>query len=102
MHPRFHSSLLKPWQESSWSCPVDAPVLGLEADNGPTYRVERILRWHRVRRGRRRMREFLVTWEGFPLDEAEWIPKTDFHNRQMMEAHIVQNRPIEDTGSGSR
>ena len=61
IHPAFHSSLLKPWQESSWSCPVDAPAPELEVKDGPIYNVERILRWHRVRRGQRGMREFLVT-----------------------------------------
>ena len=44
------------------------------------YLVERILRWRQVRRGRRRVREFLVTWTGFPLDEAEWIPEANFND----------------------
>ena len=95
IHPVFHSLLLKPWQQSSWSCPVEAPQLELEVDDGPVYRVERILRWRHVRRGQRRVREFLVTWEGFPLDEAEWISEDDFHDREMMEAQIKQNRPRE-------
>ena len=73
IHPVFHSVLLKPWRELSWSCPVDAPVPEFEVADGLVYRVERILHWRYVRRGRRCMREFLVTWEGFPLDEAEWI-----------------------------
>ena len=28
MHPVFHISLLKPWRESDWSCPVDEPEIG--------------------------------------------------------------------------
>ena len=99
IHPVFHSSLLKPWQESSWSCPVDAPPPLFEVTEGPVYRVERILRWRYRRQGRRRVREFLVTWEGFPLDEAEWILESDFHDREMMEEQIRQDRPREDAGS---
>ena len=99
IHPVFHSSLLKPWQQSSWSCPVDTPQPEVEVDDGPVYRVERILRWRYVRREQRRIREFLVTWDGFPLEEAEWIAEADFHDREMMEAQIKQDRPREDAGS---
>ena len=61
--------------------------------------MERILRRRFVRRGRRRAREFLVTWEGFPLDEAEWIREEDFHDREMLQAQIEQDKPREDAGS---
>ena len=86
IHPVFHSSLLKPWQQLSWSCPVAAPQPEFEVVEGPVYRVKRILRWRSLRRGRRRGREFLVPWEGFPLDKAEWITESDFHDREMMQA----------------
>ncbi|MCG8451681.1 MAG: hypothetical protein MI717_00690, partial [Spirochaetales bacterium] len=99
IHPVFHSSLLKPWNQSSWSCPVAAPQPEFEVDDGPVYNVERILRWRAVRRGRRRVREFLVTWEGFPLDEAEWIQEANFHDKQMMEVQIKQDKPREEPGS---
>ena len=71
----------------------------MEVDDGPVYRIERILRWRRVRRGRRRMRELLVTWEGFPLEEAQWIPEDNFTDRAGMEEQIRQDRPREDAGS---
>ena len=44
----------------------------------PLYEVECILKWRKVRVGRRSTREFLVTWCGYPLDEAQWIPKANF------------------------
>ena len=98
IHPVFHSSLLKPWQQSSWSCPVAAPQPEFEVEDGPVYNVERILRWRSVQRGRRRSREFLVTWEGFPLDEAEWIAEDDFRDKAMMQQQIEQDQPREDPG----
>ena len=98
VHPVFHSSLLKPFQQSSWSCPVDAPQPDMEVDDGPGYVVERLLRWRSVRRGRRRVREFLVTWAGFPVDEAEWIPEGNFHDRDQLETQIAQDKPREDPG----
>ena len=98
IHPVFHSSLLKPWNQSSWSCPVNAPQLEFDVDDGPVYNVERILRWRLVRRGWRRVREFLVTWEGFPLDEAEWIHEADLRDTERLEAQIRQHQPREDPG----
>ena len=99
VHPVFHSSLLKPFQQSSWSCPVAAPQPDMEVDEGPRYTVERLLRWRSVMRGRRRVREFLFTWSGFPVDEAEWIPKENFHDKTVLEAQIKQDHPREDAGS---
>ena len=102
IHPMFHSSLLNPWQESSWSCPVDALAPQPEVEGTPQYLVERILHWRWVRRGRRRIQEFLVTWTRFPLDEAEWIPEANFRDRVQLQNQIAQNQPMEDTGSSSR
>ena len=102
MHPVFHSSLLKPWRESQWSCPVELPAPEVEDIEEPEYRVERILKWRKMQRGRQRMREFLVTWTGYPLDEAEWIPETNFKDQRQLAKQIRQDRPVEDTGSTSR
>ena len=102
MHPVFHVSLLKPWRESMWSSPVDLqPVEEIEPETRPTYEVERILRWRRVQVGRKRMREFLVTWHGYPLEEAMWIPETNFHFPEQLKKQLKQDKPIEDKGSSS-
>ena len=100
-HPVFHSSLLKLWQESHWSCPVNAPMPEVEVEDTPHYEVERILRWRKVRQGRRTTREFLVTWTGYPLDKAEWIPERNFPDPAGLKELIEQDKPVEDKGSGS-
>ena len=46
-----------------------------------------------------RVATITTTWEGFPLDEAEWIQEADFHDKAMMEAQIKQDRPREEPGS---
>ena len=101
IHPVFHSSLLKRWQESHWSCPVDTPAPEVEVEGEPQYLVEKILRWRRVKQGRRSTREFLVTWTGYPVDEAEWIPEQNFRDRAELEDQLAQDQPTEDTGSSS-
>ena len=99
--PVFHSSLLKLWHESHWSCPADVPAPEIEVEEEPHYLVERILRWRRVKRGRRSIWEFLVTWTGYPMDEAEWIPGSYFSDPAGLEEQIAQNRPVEDVGARS-
>ena len=101
MHPVFHISLLKPWRESTWSCPVDLQPEDIELPAKPTYEVERILRWRRVQIGRRKVREFLVTWHGYPLEEAMWIPETNFHYPEQLKKQLRQDKPVEDRGSSS-
>ena len=80
VHPVFHSSLLKPWWESEWNFPVDTPVADLEVSQELVYQVEKILKWRKVSGGRHGEKEVLVTWTGYPLDEAQWINEKNFTN----------------------
>ena len=98
IHPVFHVSLLKKWYASTWSVPANAPIPELEASTEPSYQIEKILRWRWVGRGRRRYREFLVTWSGYPLEEAQWIPASNFDDPEGMEEQIRQDKPVEDAG----
>ena len=97
MHPVFHISLLKPWRESEWSCPVEEQELDVELEPEPVYTVERILKWRRVKVGRRLTREFLVIWQGYPLDEAQWIPEANFKYPAQLRQQLKDDRPVEVT-----
>ena len=101
MHPVFHVSLLKPWRESVWSCPVEEPELDVNLEPQPRYEIERILKWRRVKVGRRKTREFLVTWYGYPLDEAQWIPEANFPYPAQLRQQLRDDHPVEDTGGPS-
>ena len=78
VHPVFHSSLLKPWRVSEWSCSVDTPVVDLKVSEEPVYYVERKLKWRKAQGGCRGEKEVLVTWIGCPLEEAQWINEKNF------------------------
>ena len=97
MHPVFHVSLLKPWRESEWSCPVEEQELDVAVESEPVYEVERILQWLKVKKGRKTTREFLVTWTGYPLDEAQWIPETNFTYPALLKQQMKEDRPKEVT-----
>ena len=49
-----------------------------DADAHQYFDVEKILRWRWSSKTRRRRREFLVLWQGYPVEEAEWIPASYF------------------------
>ena len=95
MHPVFHISLLKPWRESDWSCPVEEQDLDVELEPEPVYTVERILKWRRVKAGRRLTREFLVIWQGYLLDEAQWIPEANIKYPAQLKQQLKDDRPVE-------
>ena len=97
VHPVFHSSLLRPWCESQWSCPVDIPVLEMEASDEPFYKVDKILKWRKTKVGRRTVKEYLVTWRGYPLSDAQWIPEINLRDPTKLTEYIEQDKPTEET-----
>ena len=54
--------------------PVPGEVELEDADRPEYFEVETILRWRWSSKTRRRHREFLVLWQGYPAEDAEWIP----------------------------
>ena len=96
IHPVFHVSLLKPWRQSIWSSPVDLQPEDIEPAKEPVYEVEKLLRWRKVQKGRKTIREFLVTWTGYPLEEAMWIPEDNFTYPRLIKGMIKRDQPIEE------
>lgn len=39
-----------------------------------------------------------MTWSGYPLEEAQWIPASNFDDPEGMEEQIRQDKPVEDAG----
>ena len=91
IHPVFHVSLLKQWRPSTVQL-VPGEV-ELEDPNQPKYYdVEKILRWRWTTNTRRRQREFLVLWQGYPMEDAEWIPSSYFSDQDALRADMEANR----------
>jgi hypothetical protein len=90
IHPVFHASLLrkyKPRQAADGTPIHSAPPLPLILSDTTEFRVEMILgdrdkeisvrtNAHGVPH-RRIQKEFLVKWEGYPIEHNQWIPETE-------------------------
>src|SRR6266704_3266910 len=77
IHDVFHIDLLTPYREtnlhgSNYSRP--APDL---VDNEEEYKVEKILDSQQF--SRRRKRQYLIKWKGYPDSDNEWVDHKDIH-----------------------
>ena len=59
--------------------------------------MERILKWRKVPGGRHGEKEVLVTWTGYPLDEAQWINEKNFIDPVGFKKQMKQDPPVEET-----
>ena len=95
IHPVFHISLLKKWNTASLQeeeVPVDDD---LEIEE-PYYEIEKILRWRKIKRGRRILMEYLVLWKDYPITEASWIQAGQFSNPNQLQQYLDEDQPLEE------
>ena len=96
IHPTFHVSLLKKWQQSAFvsAGPSEPERVQLD-DEEKLWEVEKLLRWRWRKIRNRKTREFLVLWKGFPLHEASWVLEKDFTYPDVLEEDIITDQPAE-------
>ena len=75
---------------------MEEPEPDVEMTTEPVYEVDRLLKWRKIRVGRRVTQEFLVTWKDVSLDEAEWVAKSDFEDKMELHNKIREDRPREE------
>ena len=83
IHPVFHVSLLKNWNTASLQedqpIPSDAPEI-----EKPFYEIERILRWRKIKRNKKDIKEYLTLWKNYPVEEASgskplsWVTQSNW------------------------
>ena len=97
IHPVFHVSLLRPYQDPA-SFPdrtlPPPPPPSVTIDNSPEYVVEKILD-HRTRR---RHLEYLIKWEGYPDYDASWEPQEHLTNAPEILRQYKASRTMPEGG----
>ena len=96
IHPVFHVSLLRDWnaadvQEDQAVSQEDAPEI-----EEPFWKVEKILRWRKVKRNKKIIKEYLVIWRGLPVEEWTWVKPEQFIKPELLQKFIQEDKPVED------
>ena len=73
----------------------DMPDLEDSTDE-PHYEVEKILRWRKKRVKGKLIREYYVLWKNYPLEEASWIPATNFDDQDILQHNLIEDNPTEE------
>ncbi|MCG8409648.1 MAG: chromo domain-containing protein, partial [Phycisphaerales bacterium] len=96
IHNVFHVSLLKRFnaaslQEDQPVTPEDAPEI-----EEPFYEVEKILRWRKVKKRNQIIKQYLVLWKGFPVEDAQWIQAEQFSHPGQLQSYLDEDQPLEE------
>ena len=62
----------------------------------PYYEIEKILRWRKVKRGRKILKEYLVLWKGYPNTEASWIQAKQFSHPNQLQQYLEDDQPLQE------
>ena len=96
IHNVFHVSLLKSWRVAGYEEIFEEPNVQLE-DSEPRYEVERILRWRTKKLPKKQsVKEYLVSWNAYPMDEASWIPANYFDDQDRLREDLLRDNPTEE------
>ena len=95
VHPVFHIFLLKKWNAVDLQEEEEIPVEEPEVEE-PYYQIEKLLRWRRIKRGRRTKTEYLVLWKDYPIEESQWVPAENFMRPTELRKYIEEDDPQEE------
>ena len=95
IHPVFHVSLLKTWKAADVH--EDQPVShdDIPEVEEPYWEIERLLRWRKIKKNKKIIKEYLVLWKGFPVEEASWVQAEQFSHPEQIQQYIEEDQPLE-------
>ena len=92
----FHGSLLRDWKAADVH--EDQPVSQNDAPEieEPYWEIEKILRWRKIKKNKKIIKEYLVLWKDFPIEEATWIQPEQLIQPQLLQQFIQEDKPEEE------
>jgi len=77
IHDVFHIDLLTPYRETDIHGSNYSRLPPDLVDNEEEYEVEKVLDERQF--GRRRKKQYLIKWKGYPNSDNEWVDRKDLH-----------------------
>ena len=62
----------------------------------PYWEIEKILRWRKAKRIKKIIKEYLVLWKGFPVEEATQIMPEQLARPQLLQQFLREDNPVEE------
>ena len=92
----FHVSLLKNWNAADLQ--EDQPIShdDIPEVEEPYYEIERILRWRKVKIKNKIIKQHLVLWRGYPVEDAMWIEANQFSYPEQLQKYLQEDQPQEE------
>ena len=93
IHPVFHNSLLKPYNETTAHGPnFTRPPPEIVGGEEGHYEIEKILTQRPTRN--KKSTQYLVKWKGYPDSENSWIPAKELtHAKELLKKYQTRTNP---------
>ena len=92
----FHISLLKNWKTADLQEDQPAPTDDVPDIEEPYYDIEKILRWRKIKRGRKILKEYLILWKGYPVEESTWVQAQQFSQPGQLQNYLKEDDAQEE------
>ena len=96
IHPVFHVSLLKNWRTANLQEDQPLPADVVPDVEEPYYEIEKILRWRKVKINKKIIKQYLVLWKGYPVEEASWVQASQFSHPDQLKDYLKEDNPEEE------
>ena len=92
----FYVFLLRDWKAADVQ--EDRPVSQDDAPEieEPYWEIEKILRWRKIIKNKKIIKEYLILWKGFPVEEAIWIIQDQLIRPELLQQFIQEDKPVEE------
>ena len=93
----FHPSLLRLFRVFTQTPSTTAAKSNkIKPKDDQPYDVEKLLRWCWRGPSHKKVKEFLVLWTGWSIDDASWVPEGNFDYPNELKKMIARDKPVED------
>ena len=62
----------------------------------PYYEIEKTLRWRKIKRNKKIIKEYLVLWKGYPVEDAMWVQAQQFSHPRQLKAYLDKDNPTKE------